>query len=133
MIEDFDSFFFNVVPPELWESTRVALIALADRLFEVERVFGGELGTEARLVWICAMRLSEPGVSSSGEVLGLLSQLVSIESFVDNWSDCTKRGSPDKDEERSLIHAAGSDARAALLAVHALVDRVRAAAKDRRP
>ena len=131
MREDFDSFFFNVTPPELWEKTRAALLALADRLFEVARVFRGEVGTEARQVWLCAMRLGEPGIGESGEVLGLLSEIASIEAFVDNWSDCAKQGSPDKDEEWDLINAAGRDARAALLAVHALVDHVRAAAKDR--
>jgi hypothetical protein len=121
---------FETVHVDLREDVREALLVLSEKLFAVSKKWGGELGTEARIVWIDAHRNlgTENAVSAVREVLVRVS---SIESFVDNWTQCAKSGTPDKDEDWTEIDGAREAATKALLAVHALVDSARERTKTR--
>lgn len=121
---------FETVPADLREDVREALLVLSEKLFAVSKKWGGELGTEARIVWIDAHRNlgTENAVSAVRE---LLVRVGSVESFVDNWTQCAKSGTPDKDEDWTEIDEAREAASTALLAVHALVDNARERTKTR--
>lgn len=108
------------VPGELREEARAALLHLSVRLFAVDERFG-ELGDEARLIWLDAQTLD---LSTGKAMRSVLARVSSVVSFIDHWSDCTDRSL--NDGAYDFILATAPIAEKARRSIHTIIDYVRA-------
>lgn len=111
----------NTVPSDMRETARHKLLVLSDALLAVEEKWG-ELGTESRVIWIAAQ---VGDCNTPKGVRSLLIGVQSIVSFVDNWSDCARSGTPREDDDWMAITVAQAAGAEALGALHAIVDEAR--------
>lgn len=111
----------EAVPGDMRDDVRHHLLVLADKLHAVDTKWG-ELGTEARLIWLDAQNGDLHSPMGLRRLLGSVSSAV---SFVDNWSDCARSGTPREDDDWTEIEAARVAGAEALGKLHVLVDEVR--------
>lgn len=108
----------EATPKDLRGAARTAVLEFSDALFAIEKKWG-ELGTDARVLWIDAQTFS---LFTPEGLRRALKRVAGVASWLDNWSDCAKSGRPEKDEDWTEIRAAQNAAEGAIKALHAIVD-----------
>ena len=111
----------NRAPPALHDAVEDALRAFAEKLFVVEETFK-ELGTDARIVWLTA---ETTRIDTAKSLRSTLQHVRSVASWIDNWSECAKQGTPETDDGWNVLYDVQAAADGAVKALHALVDHVR--------
>lgn len=109
-----------MIPDDLNEAALRELRLLVDALLAVE-VKWGELGPEARMLWLDAEAFS----ASPALLRETIRVVAGVVRFVENWSDCARSGTPSEDDDWTEIEAAAVQCGKALAALLAIADYLR--------
>ena len=108
----------EATPRDLRGAARTAVLEFSDALFAIEKKWG-ELGTDARVLWLDAQTFS---LFTPEGLRRALKRVAGVSAWLENWSDFSKKGSPEDDSDWAEIHGAQNASEAALKALYAVVD-----------